>query len=220
MGCDIHMMVEKRIDGEWTEIDPGREPCWWCSDPGTKGTGTKDSCCWCRGSGDQRREWFDGRNYPLFGILAGVRDYSVDPISEPRGLPDDLSSGTGLSGADHSYSWFSLREILDYDWEQAYTYNRVVDPANYVVWKHQGTPKKSCSRAVGAIMGVVSHAEMEKVIKDPSNFEEFPETRYYTEVTWTKTYREVAKYFFEDCINKLVELGDPEDIRIIFGFDS
>lgn len=32
-----------------------------------------------------------GRNYTLFGKMAGVRDRSVEPISEPRHLPDDIS---------------------------------------------------------------------------------------------------------------------------------
>lgn len=45
-----------------------------------------------------RRYWSDfggrinpGRNYSMFGLIAGVRDNRHPPVVEPRGLPDDLS---------------------------------------------------------------------------------------------------------------------------------
>lgn len=35
---------------------------------------------------------YTGRNYRLFAVLAGVRnDYGIEPIAEPRGVPDDVS---------------------------------------------------------------------------------------------------------------------------------
>lgn len=70
-----------------------------------------------------------GRNYSLFGILAGVRSVpDGGPISEPRGLPSDLKylhklyadfslEDVRLDGVwlgESSYSWLSLREILRY----------------------------------------------------------------------------------------------------------
>lgn len=39
-----------------------------------------------------------GRNYGLFAKLAGVRNYDdVTPVAEPRGIPADMSDGTGRS---------------------------------------------------------------------------------------------------------------------------
>ena len=44
----------------------------------------------------KENEWLDiceiaiGRNYPTFGILAGVRNYSYDPISCNRGAPEGV----------------------------------------------------------------------------------------------------------------------------------
>lgn len=48
---------------------------------------TKDSNHWYRVAEVQL-----GRNYRLFSLLAGVRG-SEGPLVEPRGLPDDVSSG-------------------------------------------------------------------------------------------------------------------------------
>lgn len=71
------------------------------------------------------------RNYALFAALAGVRNYgNITPISEPRGLPEDFETINGdevklaYSGGkvwmgDHSYTWLTLEEMLDWDgWDQ------------------------------------------------------------------------------------------------------
>lgn len=57
------------------------------------------------------------RSYALFTRMAGVQSVSgVEPIAEPRGLPDDISFLTKLAyeydGDDgHSHSWLSGKEI-------------------------------------------------------------------------------------------------------------
>jgi hypothetical protein len=62
---------------------------------------------------------YHGRNYRLFGALAGVRDSSMDWISDiDRGLPDDVSEEIlGLSNDwdsdGHSHNYLYLNEILD-----------------------------------------------------------------------------------------------------------
>jgi hypothetical protein len=102
MGTDIYFYVEKLgEDGRWYELD----------DP---------------------RGWYGGRNYDLFAILANVRNgYAVAGIRTgdgfsplgPRGLPRDVREELrGLDDEDfHSQSWISLREILEYDWDQETT---------------------------------------------------------------------------------------------------
>lgn len=54
------------------------------------------------------------RNYDLFSMMAGVRQYATTPtpISQPRGLPGDVSTTTLFDcvydGSDgHSHSWLS-----------------------------------------------------------------------------------------------------------------
>lgn len=73
---------------------------------------------------------FDWRDYSLFAFLAGVRNYSgVDPISEPRGLPGDLSDEVAEEWDDgfnyHSASWLSLEELLAFDYDQVTEDRRV-----------------------------------------------------------------------------------------------
>ena len=71
---------------------------------------------------------YDGRNYALFSVLAGVRGQE-EPIAEPRGLPpgfvvdeDNDHRVTDAGGfidsywmGYHSHSWLTLAEIVDYD---------------------------------------------------------------------------------------------------------
>lgn len=66
---------------------------------------------------------YEGRDYELFGILAGVRG-SRTPISDPKGLPVDVTDYVkrlyDLWGwNNHSASWLTFDEIynsrLDYD---------------------------------------------------------------------------------------------------------
>lgn len=72
----------------------------------------------------------DWRDYMAFGILAGVRDHNVEPISQPRGhvdigLETRIGKGFGSQikhkyGWDwdyHSHSWLNLAELKAYDWD-------------------------------------------------------------------------------------------------------
>lgn len=77
------------------------------------------------------QEVFDGRSYSVFAFLAGVRNYSgIVPISEPRGIPDDISSGVRAKlepweGDVHSKSWLSMQELLQFDYSQMMEDRRV-----------------------------------------------------------------------------------------------
>jgi len=63
--------------------------------------------------------------FGTFGFLADVRNYSaVPPISQPRGLPDDVSSEVPERdetwGSDgHSHSWLSVAELVSFDYDSA-----------------------------------------------------------------------------------------------------
>jgi hypothetical protein len=78
--------------------------------------------------GDGNMHWsnypsfYNGRNYSLFSKLANVRSYGGgDAITEPRGVPDDASDAylyivEQWKGDGHSHSYFTLTELLEYDW--------------------------------------------------------------------------------------------------------
>ena len=58
------------------------------------------------------------RNYLLFGVLAGVRNEEVIPVSYPKGLPNDITKITKMHYYEnwkhdaHSHSWLNRGEII------------------------------------------------------------------------------------------------------------
>ena len=224
MGCDIHLRVEVRKNGAWESADSWREE--------------ED-----HNSVHYDASFYSDRNYYLFAILAGVRDYdgTFVPIDVPRGLPNDVC---GLIRQDsrwwdadsHSQSWFTLREILDYDWTQVATLSGVVNAATYWEWSkfEEGTgesPKTYCAGVGGGGTEIVDLTEMERRIAQclehsEGKFHEQRETlteqlrRVYCYVTWEQPYYKCCRDFWSDCIPRLLRLGDPEDVRIVFWFDN
>lgn len=59
------------------------------------------------------------RNYDLFTAMADVRrhfDNAIEPVSEPRGLPEDVFDITReylQDFSEHSSSWLTLGEFLE-----------------------------------------------------------------------------------------------------------
>lgn len=108
IGCDIHVCCErKNYKGEWINCDYFKLNPYFDVDD------------------DEDDKWwivpiFDDRNYELFATLADVRNYGyIKPISEPRGLPEDihyitkeLADSWGDDG--HSHSYYTLKELMDY----------------------------------------------------------------------------------------------------------
>lgn len=105
MGCDIHAYAEVYLNGQWQPTGRLIE--------GDAIENEKDNESICLAIGNIYR----GRNYELFGELAGVRS-DTTPISWPKGLPDDVSdqiaSCSDEWGCDgHSHSYYCLEELLD-----------------------------------------------------------------------------------------------------------
>jgi hypothetical protein len=111
MGCDIHMYAElKRNVNEkevWVNVDDFRiNPYWDGSDSESQ---------------FEHKDLHGDRNYGLFSLLAGVRDYSekTKPVSDPKGLPEDISDFTKRA-ADrwesdaHTHSWLLLSELKEF----------------------------------------------------------------------------------------------------------
>lgn len=98
MGTDIHTFVETKRNDEWVNL------ALWTKDFET-GKFNKALI-------------YDGRNYNLFGLLAGVRMMGVEPISEPRGIPEDMSAEVALEYGDGEYyhdpTWYDFTELEAY----------------------------------------------------------------------------------------------------------
>ncbi len=103
MGCDIHCNLEYRrnTESDWYDIDLYKKNKYF-------------------GEDDEPEYWrvslYNERSYFLFGLLAGVRNYSVEPISQPRGIPGDVCESIRESFESwnedaHTPSWYTLHEL-------------------------------------------------------------------------------------------------------------
>lgn len=184
MGTDVHVVAEVRKDGVWHLADV---------------------------------EVPSDRNYWTFAILANVRNgfgfagvhtgEELQPIDEPRGLPDDLSEGAKrkqdndideeedyLWFGDHSFSYVTLQELLAYDLERNIVQSGVV--SNEIAERFRATgekPKEWCG----------SRSPMDG----------------FERIEWTRPLKEAA-WLLPKMIEAIKPLGSPEDVRLVFGFDS
>jgi hypothetical protein len=217
MGCDIHIYVERKIEGKWVSADH------WATDPD--------------GYTDAVNPIYDGRNYRLFAILANVRNYSrawYNPISEPKGLPDDVShevseqANERWSTDGHSHSFFTLAEIKAFDWQQKVIESGFVHEQEFADFMETGRPS-GWSQATDPRYPRLSNEEMKEVVNRKIANQQmlnsllrggYPE--YVTEVSWEWTYAEAAGHFYAKTIPRLEMLsyGNPENVRIVFWFDS
>jgi len=114
MGCDIHIVAQRREDGQWrnvsAEFSEGPAP-------------------------------FDWRSYGLFGFLADVRNYSaVPPIAEARGLPSDFKMDDEEDWlGDHSHSWLSVQELAAFDYDAQLEDRRVARQIASGLWSGSET---------------------------------------------------------------------------------
>ena len=103
MGCDIYLYVEhyNKESKRWENLSLYKK-----SDEGTFSS----------------VDIYDGRDYELFGLLAGVRSM-IAPFVLPRGVPDDMSCEVSKAYGDgqyyHTPTW--------YDWCELQTYERIFD---------------------------------------------------------------------------------------------
>jgi len=132
MGCDIHMFIEYKAGNNlpW-QADPHHVPVWEdrCKDDST--VPQEEWCDHCKDDGEKQvycdAGYLDysqvratGRDYALFGILAGVRGGGE---REPLGLPDNVSdmilaASTKYGSDGHSHSYMSLEEFKQAIYEE------------------------------------------------------------------------------------------------------
>lgn len=122
MGADIHSFVEIKKNDKWELFEEEVFPDY----------------------GDKKvSDPFGWRSYSVFGFLADVRNYSnCKPISENKGLPNDSEYLNSPSDYDddwygkkttstkkddirndgnyHSFSWLTLKELLDFDYDSTF----------------------------------------------------------------------------------------------------
>ena len=184
MGTDIHIVAEYFADGVWHLADV---------------------------------ELPEYRNYWAFAVLADVRNgygfagfdrgEPITPISLPRGHPDDLSqelrappdpeeedySRERIWLGNHSFSWLTLKELLEYDLDAPMTLRGMVSAEAAKKYRETGEPPRSS-------VGWTRQSGFERI-------------------EWQEPIRNHASLVV-DLIDALIDLGDPENVRIVFGFDD
>lgn len=104
MGTYIHAYAERRTNGQWFPA----------------------SLSGLVNGEDHPAKLFDGQNYTLFGWLADVRNYAkVPPLSQPRGLPEDVSTDIAdIARRAEDASWLGLRELVAFDYDATFENRR------------------------------------------------------------------------------------------------
>ena len=234
MGCDIHLKVQKWNVGHWENTEAPR-PCSDCK--GAKKRHDGQPCIWCDGRGEVTG--FGTRTYDTFAILADVRngdggqdDDPFIPIALPRGLPQDLKFARVEAHyfGDHSFSWLMLSELIAYPhWEAETTKRGWISQEEFARWDAKD-PKDFPSGWIRSTGGGgvrhISNDQMRAVLaggpapSDPTGAIFYGPSSYYTLVEWRATYARCASEFHDDFIPALLKVGAPNEVRIVFGFDS
>jgi hypothetical protein len=242
MGCDIHMWAEIRKRDKWESTEDVFDNEYY--DPKRESKVDSDGYEWNAEKTDQP---YTGRNYGLFGILADVRNGrgfagcdlgdKKNIIAEPKGIPEDASvkvkAGAFDYGEDgHSHSWFTLKELQDFDWKQTALLRGIVDPEGYIEFTKKGKPQSYCGDVSGHKVQKITNEEMDDYLKSDTyklhkklqksnNHKELNwQQSFYTKVGWEESYKEsVGTHWFE-VLKNLKKLGKPEDVRIVFFFDN
>ncbi len=228
MGCDIHMVVQKLNGKKWEDIDAGY-PCRTCESTGKLKNRDGATCYWCDGRGFLAA--FETRTYDTFAILADVRNAfggkdgePLTPIAPARGLPYDIkdvsTEDDGRFG-DHSFSWLMLSELIDWPhWEDVVTKRGWIDEETFRAWDAAGGgwPKEWSGSVGGGRVRHISNEELRAIVSGTASRED--RASYYTLVEWKDTHARCAREFHDSFIPALMKLGAPNEVRIVFGFDS
>jgi hypothetical protein len=215
MGCDIHLIVERRVNGKWEIVIPHPKRTQYQS--------------------HHKLNWDFNRSYDSFALMADVRNgygfAGIDtgngfiPISEPRGIPADTTFKESSDNdcydwlGDHSHSWLTIAEIKAYDWTRRTKKRGFLQAEGYRAWREKGgyQEKGWSGGMIGKGVLTLSNEEMDAYIETPIKDDKIRQTQ----VEWWADYKEAA-----GCLWSLVEeldklnLGKPDDVRLVFGFDS
>ena len=94
----------------------------------------------------------------------------------------------------------------------------IVSEAEYLEFKKNGKPESWCGGISGPNIVHVSPAQMDDIVAGNVVREEGKQ--YYTKVEWEETYRETVGFIVDEILQKMAELGGPDDVRLVFWFDS
>lgn len=246
MGTDIHLWVERRENGKWVSADKWSKNEYDDAVNAPLRVSTKDEFYGNRNY-DLFAILADVRNGRGFAGIETGTGFNI--IAEPRGWPDDCSPEVAWEGdhIEHTPTWLLLSEILAFDWTQTTKHYGWVTPKEWAAWKLQGKPRGWSGGVSGGGVKHVSNEEMERAARaavageradlwalfhDKANAfgdggviseriaATFSASSVYTRVEWEEPYYESCNDFWGSAIPRLLRVGKPEDVRLVFYFDS
>ena len=213
MASDIHMFVERKVDNVWEQVpeEQGiRNPYYELA------------------LNDEAKKFFDhktwnpGRNFALFGLLAGVGSKVFYPFIPARGLPEDVSVGVKSKwdeGGKRIYtpSYLTLAELLSFQ-DTIEDVPCVLDIEQFK--KFNKTGKVPLDYYYDAPKGVqlVSHEKMTRVMNLSSLFDH---RLFFTKIEHKVPVKELSKSFWVDIVEAMKVLSsDTNEVRCVFWFDK
>lgn len=143
---------------------------------------------------------FDWRSYSMFAFLAGVRNYDhCEPLSEPKGLPNDSEYLNTIDYGETKKQ--SIESDVNYHSLSYLTLKELIDfDYDKILWNRRiyretYWPDGTVSGGNGASLAEEGEGKM-------------------------ITYRENLGEWFFIHLEELKQLGEPEDVRIVFWFDN
>lgn len=115
----------------------------------------------------------------------------------------------------HSASWFTLAELLAYDWDQTTKHRGWVSLEQYREFRQNGKPSSWSGGVSGGSIKHISNAAMNAILDEDLTINGSP----FTKVEWGESYRESASDFLK-FLEELRGLGNPDELRIVFWFDN
>lgn len=245
MGTDIHTFIEVKPENDYWQLVGPRWHWWW--DQGKEMT-------------DEERKAlltyhpYTMRNYNVFAMLASVRNGMgfagmetggrVEPIAQPKGLPDDpspqLAPIVAAAAADdhthpaieklgwlgyHDFSYLTLAELDAYAWHDTMQHKGIINLDQYAAWR-----KKEPTWPEGGWSAWVSGGKV--VVLDPAEADDMLDSNtgpsglvYYVRAQWSSTRAEAANGFYPHVLDEMRDIAadrnaTPDGIRLVFGFDS
>jgi len=232
MGCDIHMFCEFQNEkGKWEKAGAMFPYEYAKKDKPVIETLFDD------GDKYTYNQWltdqpYHRRNYDVFAWLADVRNGSgfagcdtgdaIQPVAEPRGLPEDVSNAVKKLSDDygsdgHSHSYLTLAEIIQADTSLPKVHRAYVDLETYKQWRGGGSPYPNCGGVRGGSVVHLTNGEMDLLSSGATL--PIAGKRYYTQIEWSESQADMLKDFMEHMQN-ILKFSPPEKARVVFWFDN
>lgn len=149
-------------------------------------------------------------------VLAVVDDEDEDDEEAIWNCDDCIWLG------DHSWTYVTLRELQDYDWDATTALAGVITGDEYLLWFKGDAFDKMPSSYAGGISGrgLIQIGEDEFLPKLRADVLSAPLESYVVAFARRYTVRDAVPTLSGPAIEWLASLGEPDDVRIVMGFDS